>query len=270
MITINTIPYPGVDEIRNNFETYRSLFLENAIIAFRGAHCSKSEQDEVMRIFGDNLDWWPNSRSSHDSRYEETHHRHMNSENVSNKDTMMLGWHLEHVQLTQGRYVGASWCMNLFQCEPGSGNTFFVDMIGVYDSIPERFKEVLDSAEVEIKSFWGPHDSNYQNDAATYEIVKPHWILGKKVARVFLADPSLTELRSINGEAPTQEQLSLFQEALEFIFDQVKNNDSIQMVHEWQEGDMVISDMFRMAHAVGGGFDKEQRKLDGIFGRADF
>lgn len=270
MITIKTIEYPGVQHIRENFEIYKKLFLENAVISFRNAHCDKAEQDEVMRIFGDNLGWWPNSDSSNDSRYEETHHRHMDEVNTTNKDAMMLGWHQEHVQLTQGTYLGANWCMNLFKCAPGAGNTFFVDMLGVYNSMPDNFKNVLDHAKVQITSFWGPHEKVDQNDSATYEIVKKHWILGDNVLRVFLASPELTKLTSVNEEEPTQEQQDTFKEAINFIIDQVRNNESIQLIQEWQEGDMVISDMFRMAHAVGGGFDKEQRKLDGIFGRANF
>jgi hypothetical protein len=37
------------------------------------------------------------------------------------------------------------------------------------------------------------------------------------------------------------------------------------MVHRWQQGDLIIPDMFKLAHAVTGGFKSEDREFRGIW-----
>lgn len=41
------------------------------------------------------------------------------------------------------------------------------------------------------------------------------------------------------------------------------------MVHQWQKGDLLIPDLFKLAHAVTGGFVQNQRQLDGMFAKAN-
>jgi alpha-ketoglutarate-dependent taurine dioxygenase len=268
MKNINIIEYPGVDHIQNNFETYRELFLNDATMAFRNANCNREEQQRVMEIFGDNLGWWPNSeRSGSAANYEETHERHMDADKRADKDSFMLGWHLEHVQLQNNVYVGSSWCMNLFQCDPDAGKTYFVDMIAIYDSLSDEYKEFLDGTEALLKTYWGPHDKDPDSAPAIYTLVQEHWILKKKVLRLFLASIDSVELYKIHGNDPTEQEKLKFKEILIHIHYEIKDNLDNRMVHLWQEGDMVISDMFRMAHAVTGGFAEGERRLDGIFGR---
>ena len=40
------------------------------------------------------------------------------------------------------------------------------------------------------------------------------------------------------------------------------------MVLKWQEGDLAVPDLYKLAHSVSGGFTKNQRTLFGQFGRA--
>ena len=268
MKNINIIEYPGIDHIRNNFDTYRQLFLNDATMAFRNANCDREEQQQVMEIFGDNLGWWPNSqRGGSISNYEETHERHMDPDNTANKDSLMLGWHLEHVQLQRDMYVGSSWCMNLFRCDPDAGQTYFVDMLSLYDRLSDEQKDFLDGVEVLLRTYWGPHDKDPDAAPAVYKLVQEHWILKKKVLRLFLASVNDVELYRLHGNVPTDADVLRFKEILTQVHFDVKENLDNRLVHIWQEGDMVISDMFRMAHAVTGGFAEGERRLDGIFGR---
>ena len=40
------------------------------------------------------------------------------------------------------------------------------------------------------------------------------------------------------------------------------------MVHKWQEGDLAVPDLYKLAHSVSGGFVENQRTLQGQFGKA--
>jgi hypothetical protein len=40
------------------------------------------------------------------------------------------------------------------------------------------------------------------------------------------------------------------------------------MVLKWQQGDLAVPDLYKLAHSVSGGFTKNQRTLSGQFGRA--
>lgn len=270
MIKLETIEFPGLDYISNNIDMCAKMFLENAVIAFRNAHCDRNTQEKVMQIFGDRLDWWPNSsvpELKSVSNYEETHELHMNLENKNNKDALMLGWHLEHVQLKEDIYVGANWCMNLFRCDPDAGKTYFVDMLALYDSLSNDYKEFLEGVDVLLTSYWGAHQKEKNFPPAVYRLVQKHWILDRNVLRVFLGSINDVKLYKIYGKDPSEDDLKKFNEVMKYIYDEVTKNTDIRFVHYWQEGDMVISDMFRMAHAVTGGFKEGERKLDGIFGK---
>lgn len=269
MIPIKTLDFPGEKSVIENIETYRQMFLDFPIIAFRGAYCDRSSQEKIMKAFGDVLDWWPNSTTDRPSNYEETHHNHMRADNKADKNSLMLGWHLEHIQQNDDIYVGASWCMNLFKCAPDAGITYFVDMLDLFYSLPEEEQKFLNSAVVTLKAAWGPHEKTQEDveKLHTYKFVQTHRLLKKSVLRPLFDHPDTTNLASINGADPTEEEKVLFKTLLIKIQNEVYNNEDIRHAHSWQEGDMVISDMFRLAHAVGGGFSENERRLDGIFGR---
>lgn len=270
MIKLEAIEFPGIKHISDNIDMYAEMFLKNAIIPFRNAHCDRDSQEQIMQIFGDRLGWWPNSSEPElksENNYEETHERHMNKENQNDKNSLMLGWHLEHVQLKNDIYVGANWCMNLFRCEPDAGKTYFVDMLNLYNTLSKNEQEILDNTEVSLLSYWGSHNKPKDLPPVNYNLVQDHWILNKKVLRVFLGSYNDIKVSQINGKTPSEQEEAFFMKTLKKIYDEVKDNEEIRMVHYWQEGDMLISDMFRMAHAVTGGFKEGERRLDGIFGK---
>lgn len=267
MIQIKTIEYPGKQEIFDNFEKYKNIFLEDGVIPFRNANCQREEQEEIVKFFGDRLGWWPNSKFDRDSNYEETHEKHMQEQNINDNNSLMLGWHLEHVQLKQDIYVGASWCMNLFRCNPEAGKTYFFNMLKFYRSLSEEDKDFLKKSEVKISKYWGAHDELDDQPEEVYSLVQKHWLHNEDTLRLFLGSLDDTSLYKFDGSTPTKEQEQRLIEILTRIIDFVKHSQDFKMVHRWQEGDMLISDMFVMAHAVSGGFKQGERRLDGIFAK---
>lgn len=264
MIEIELEEYPGIDAILDNIDYYKKKFLADAVFGFKNAYCDRSDQERIFQAFGDFLGWSPNTNNpSNVSNYEETHHNHMNQNNTASSNEYMLGWHVEHVTLKNDTYIGASWCMNLFQCLPGAGYTYFVDMLKLYNSLSDSDRQFLDHAIVTLTLNKGNVETSHD-----YPFIQPHWLLGSNVVRSHFT-PNITKLKSISGADATAEQADRFSEIHRNILTQVYDNEDIRMVRKWQEGDMLILDMFRMAHAIGGGFNEGERKLNGIFGHSN-
>ena len=51
--------------------------------------------------------------------------------------------------------------------------------------------------------------------------------------------------------------------------DVIEKDESIRIVHDWKQGDLVLMDAFKLAHAVTGGFKPEDREFTGIWGYRD-
>lgn len=256
--------YPGTKYITENLHRYVTRFLNGEVIAFRGAYCSEEDQQEIMNLLGDTLGWWPNSESHDDPMYYETHHQNMNSTNVVDKSSIMLGWHLEHVGHIDEFYVGACWCMNLFKCDPDAGRTLFVDVMSVFQGLSIDDQEFLNSALVELWPVGVEHDSELKIER--YPFSQAHWILGDMVARPVLNYSHETKLVLLEGKEPSEQEVARFNQLFNYIVKEVTENEDIRLEHRWEEGDMLLLDVFRLAHSVTGGFKQHERKLDGIFG----
>jgi alpha-ketoglutarate-dependent taurine dioxygenase len=257
-------PYPGFQYIKDNLSVYVDRFLTGEIIAFRGANCSESEQQKLMTLLGDALGWWPNSLESDNPFYYETHHRTMSEERASDKSSMMLGWHLEHVTNKDLIYVSALWCMNNFKCDPQSGTTLFVDVVKIFESLPEEDRVFLEGIIVEATPVKAGNAAG--NDTGRYKFIAPHWVLGIGVPRPILTRSHDNRVVSLHGKEPSEEESHRFDVLCDHIIDQVISNEDIRYVHSWEEGDMLLLDIFRNAHAVTGGFNQGDRTLTGIFG----
>lgn len=268
MIRLEPIKFPGIDYVLNNIDYYIEIFLQNGVIPFRGANCDRPAQELIMQKFGDKLGWWPNSETTGDVsifNYEETHEKHMNEKNKYSKNELMLGWHLEHVHLKQDIYIGASWCMNLFRCDPDSGITYFMNMKNVYKRLEEEERNFLDNCEIETTNYWTKNSMPKDNPPVISKIIQPHWFTGEKTIR-FALEPFIG-LFKIDDRNPTKIEKNKFLKIIQKIKSDIKTNEKEKMAQFWQEGDMLIADMFIMAHCVSGGFKEGERKLDGIFGR---
>jgi alpha-ketoglutarate-dependent taurine dioxygenase len=261
MIPVVTVQYPGFNYIKNNLAGYLDRLLAGEIIAFRGANCSTEEQLDIMIMLGDIFGWSPNSISHEDPMYYETHHDSMDEITTNSKEALMLSWHVEHVGFENELYAGACWCMNLFKTDPDAGKTLFVDIVKVFESLSDEDQKLLLGAEVGLKPF---NELDYKVE--TYKFVRNHWTTDKKLIRPVLNSSHETVLVSVDGEPPTEQDTKNFNRIFTFILDEVFFNEDIRYEHAWEEGDMLLLDVSRMAHAVTGGFKKGERKLTGIFG----
>jgi alpha-ketoglutarate-dependent taurine dioxygenase len=278
MYTIKTIEFPGYEELKNNFNIYKDIFINDSIIAFRNANLDFEMQSKIMHLFGDNLGWYPNSSNTNPSDYIEDHHKHMNIINIKEKDALMLQWHQEHVAQEDSPYVSGVWNMTLFKCDPKTGKTYFVDMSKVFNMFDETDKEFMINCKIHFNDYRWFNNKDYyyylpeenqagnKDEYVTYNLVSEHWITKEKTIRTYLSIHENTTLYKFKDQDPSIDEINKYKKISKQINDIVNNNEDIRMQHIWQQGDLLIPDLFKLAHAVSGGFDKNERKLEGMFG----
>jgi alpha-ketoglutarate-dependent taurine dioxygenase len=278
MYTIKVIEFPGYEELKNNFSIYKDIFIKDAIIAFRNANLDYDMQAKVMHLFGDNLNWYPNSLNSNPSDYFEDHHKHMDSNNIIEKDSIMLGWHQEHIAQEHNPYVSGVWNMTLFKCNPETGKTYFIDMSKVFNMFNDEDREFMLNCKVNIINYRWFKDKAYyyyipkknklnnKDEDVVYSLVSEHWLTKEKTIRTYLSRDESTKLYKFKDQDPSENDIKKYIEISKKINDIINNNEDVRMQHIWQQGDLLIPDLFKLAHAVSGGFDKDQRRLDGMFG----
>ena len=113
-------------------------------------------------------------------------------------------------------------------------------------------------------------NKNNKNDRNLndFPLVSKHWITGNPVFRITIRKNkiSLNTLKFVDGKKPTGLQQKLFKEIFAWFGDYVYDNKKERIVHEWKQGDLLIADIFKLAHAVTGGFKPEEREFIGMWG----
>lgn len=264
MKIIQPIEFPGVDKFKENVSDYLDVLLSGEVLAFRNANCTEEDQQSIMKFLGDMYGWWPNSEDYHDPMYYETHRQSMSEKTSSDKDSFMLGWHLEHVGHDDESYLSACWSMPVFTCSPDVGKTYFYDVVrpfNLFDSEDQKFL-----SKVRVKLLPKREDGDVDNVIQTYTFLQKHWSLDQYVPRPVLNNSHETKVFTVDGLPPTTEQEERFKKLFDQLVQTTTLDEVNRQVHLWQEGDMLLLDVFRLAHAVTGGFTSEERNLVGIFG----
>lgn len=267
MINVKPIEFPGAENVLENAEYYKDKLISDSVICFRNANLSEREQFDFAKKLGKLIGW---SLLNDTSKYIENHARKSNL--VSGPDDIIVEWHVEHTYYSNP-IVASTWNMYNFKTNPENGKTYFVDMGVVFDMLSKEEQQfLLDSviAESEIikkSQLENNFASSSLNWLDQYPIVSRHWLTGKPIIRFsILPEHLMVGLVSYKGESPSKESLAYFKTLITKIQDIVWNNEEIRIVHKWQQGDLVIPDMFKLAHAVTGGFNHEDREFRGIWG----
>jgi alpha-ketoglutarate-dependent taurine dioxygenase len=263
------INYKNIQDIKDNVSTYFKDFIDNSVICFRGGKVSLEEQIEILTIFGDHSGWFPNTEDLKDNHnligfeknsfYREDHERVL-PDNKGNQDTIIT-WHIEH-SWRKNPTVAGIWNMHVFTCNEEDGKTLFVDTNKVWDMISNEDKDFLNKSTSYIYAVDGVNGPQ-KNETPC---VKPHWYTKKDIIDIDLYyDSSRQYLVSYEGNMPTEDQINNFRRIQNFVLHQVQKNYDLRIVHKWQQGDVLIPDLHKLAHTVTGGFKPEQRYFEGIW-----
>lgn len=207
-------------------------------------------------------------------------------------DQCVIQWHVEGPSLKTPQ-LAAIWHMYHFIAKPGTGNTGFVDMQMLYQKLPENYRDLLDRADL-------MHLPNWQNPPQSEEefvsqfkrkfdagldviwtqdgdrfvssfsrkAVEVNPNTGMKTLR---ACPCCAGwgpqdfLFKVDGRKPTDDETALWDEFFDWLKWQIEENPENQIWWEWKQGDIVLPDLFRMAHGVHAGFLPGERAFWGYW-----
>lgn len=243
------------------------IFKSKGLLVLRGASFSTEDQLSLATALGNTLSWNVYSDANdavfNTSTYDGGHSDRTDREYVEGPDEYVLDWHIEQVYYVHPILAGI-WNMNTFTAPSGSGDTRFVDAIEAYSLYSEEDRDFLSKSIVK----WDkptPHGSG----PFFTKVVDNHPITGAPQLRVETDRGSymMPKLALLDGVEPSEQDIARLDYLLQVLKDNLNNNLDIRYSQHWQEGDILIVDLFRMYHAVMGGFKYGQRKFTGIGAR---
>lgn len=267
MIYLEPVDFISIDNVIENIAYYKDKFIKDSVICFRNANLSKEEQSEFNLRIGNEFGWYQGFyyRGEKVDDYVENHH-HNHRINSAGPDDIMLSWHVEHPYY-KNPIIAATWNMYNFKTDPNNGKTYFVDMTLVYDMLTNNEKDILSKAVISYKP---EHHELFGKDpninTSGHPLIRPHWITGKPTIRFKFSAKDNIILDSLDGAEPDQKTKDEFNLLLSKIMKMIAFDEDIRIVHRWQQGDLVMPDMFKLAHAVTGGFDPKDREFRGVWG----
>lgn len=211
--------------------------------------------------------------------YEEGHGIALDVFGKVDKDRVLVPWHLENLHYLRPQVAGA-WVMRQFDCAADSGATGFIDMSSVWESLATSNPDLADFAArsrfTVIPTIEGSEESwNHavsQGEHPFYIDDQPHYSkpavdalseTSKKVLRVGFHDQYLF---SVDGKPPTGDDHKLAEQLLAFVVDTcMREPTNVTSWWHWTQGDFMLVDLFKMQHAVRGGFDRGDRILHGYW-----
>lgn len=258
------IEFPGIQNVLDNIDIYKKKFLKDSLIVFRNANLTYEDQSffhaELAKRLNYNILISPENKAD---KYIENHSKRRLID-VAKQDDILLGWHVEHVYY-KNPIVISTWNMTKFTTNSENGKTYFVDCEKAYNEMPEHWRNFLARCKVN-----NPGDNSW-NTISEYPVVKNHWITGNPVLRLVikLNKDDISNLVSVDDKDPTSAEKEFFEEISVWLGDYVYNNEEARIVHKWQQGDILMVDIFKLAHAVTGGFKPEDREFIGMWGYKD-
>jgi alpha-ketoglutarate-dependent taurine dioxygenase len=238
------------------------VYKDQGVLVIKGYSFSAEEHKNLARLFGDNLGWQINSSIENDvvDMYF-IHGGHSDSpdrEYNSDADSYVLDWHIEQVFYKCPPLAGI-WCMKEITCPSGSGNTLFADSNEIYESLSNEDKKFLSAAVVS----WDKPANNHVGPFYT-KAVDTHPITSIPIVRVETDQGCYTmpALHSLQNKPATAGEIKRFEELMSNIKTKLKTDYDLRYVQQWEPGDMIVVDLFRMYHAVLGGFKYNERLMD--------
>ena len=131
-----------------------------------------------------------------------------------------------------------------------------------YNLMSEEWKTFLNRCKINLV------DNKTLYTVDDYSPICEHWITKNSVIRIPIINNGMkiSSLISVDDREPTEIEKNLFEEISNWFGNYVYTNEDNKISHKWQQGDLVIVDIFKLAHAVGGGFDPEDREFIGMWG----
>lgn len=238
------------------------------LVVIKGHDFSEEEHKNLARLFGDNLGWQINSSVPDDlmDNYfiHGGHSDNPDREYNNGTNDYVLDWHIEQVYYKCPPLAGI-WCMKEITCPPGNGNTLFADSNELYELLSKEDKEFMSGAIVS----WDKPANNYVGPFYT-KAVDLHPFTTLPIIRVETDQGCyvMPALHTLYNRPATHDEVKRFEEIMASIKTKLRDDHDIRYIQQWEAGDMIIVDLFRMYHAVLGGFNYNERRMDLIVAKS--
>ena len=290
------------DEITARPCTYVDMFKKRGVVAFRDAEYSRDDIIAIGTEIGNRCDFTPSPNrdspsdvSNADWQYLQDHDKRITAvkENSRNSpDDQLIEWHLEGVSKKHPQRA-ALWHMYNFKTSPENGQTGFVDMQEMLLKVPDPWRSMLDKAEIiHLPNWQHPPESDeeykrvfeakveggqrkiWTRDGDDYvasfarKAVEPNPATGIGTLRVCPCAAQWgvqDHLLLVDGKVPSKSQRQAFADFLDWLRPQIMDTKENQIWWRWQEGDLLLTDLFRMAHGVNAGYNEGERNFYGYW-----
>lgn len=261
--SLKILEISSLEDAKSKTKEALDIFKSDGVFVLRGYNFSLEDQLKFVQLMGDELGWNVHSGAEQtvlDSSVYEGGHSDLDREYNEKADEYLLDWHIEQVYYIYPILAGV-WNMTKFTADSSVGNTRFVDASELYERYSEEDREFLSKSVV----FWDKPAPGGRGPFYT-NVVQPHPISGKPTLRVETDQGCyvMPTLHKYDGKDPTEEQTSRLQDLLSKLKNALNDDEEIRYIQRWQEGDMLIVDLFKMYHAVMGGFKSGERRFTGI------
>lgn len=263
MKIVEPLIYNSFEDLTLNLDKVKEKYFSDSIVLIRGLTITDEQHLSLTKLLGDLMGWTPNSSASFNHKYHENHNSNKKLKNAAISE-IILGWHMEHSDYDiYSPLVAGVWNMHTFKCESNSGMTYFMDSRKVYNFLfNDKEKDFL-------RSCWYTWDEVYPNNAEVknkVKLVNNHWITGEEQIRLEMQiTPPNLRLDTYENRVPTNNESKYFEELINRFKLEHYKNEEFRIIQKWNEGDILIPDLYSMAHAVTGGFSPENRKFTGLW-----
>ena len=251
------------DEAISKIKAIKTEYLNDGVVVLRGHTFSEDEQFNLVQRLGDLFGWSIDSNTQREtvpgSIYTGGHSADKTSSYGAASTDYVLDWHIEQVYYISPIVAGI-WNMTTFTAPRGHGNTLFVDAATLYNDLSEVEKDLLSNATVVWSKPSPTTDGPYYTKA-----VGLHPVLGVPILRVETDRGcySSPELYKVSGSPPSDSQIELFTRIMNKVKYRLTVDTDIRLTQEWEQGDLLVVDLYRMYHAVLGGFKYGERTFTG-------
>lgn len=264
MSELRVISISSYEDALSRIDDIAQVFEEDGVVVLRGHAFSLDEHRDIVKPLGDRYGWSISSSSEpailDSAVYPGGHSDNPDMNTEHTKEDYMLDWHIEQVYYIYPILAGA-WNMTRFTAEKGIGNTRFVDSTALYKDLSREEQEFLDKSVVIWDKPFNLGKGPFYTKAVDY-----HPRSGEPVIRVETDQGCYLhpELHLWDRQEPTEEQSVMFKAIMQKIKTRLNEDTDIRLTQEWEQGDLLIVDLFRMYHSVMGGFRYNERVFTGI------
>lgn len=291
---------PTVEKCLSLSDEISNALNSTGYVIFRNADWSTDQADDFMVRFSKHHGW----RVTHGTRnkphwvYLEDHKYTLAlMDEQPGTEEMFIHWHAEHPNLEFPQH-GALWHMVSKSGHPDSGQTGFLDNANLYKGLSsddQKFLERCEAVMTPIISKFDPIElaskiivntrgeklivfKSYGDISVNFirPIVQVHARTGKKCIRFnshynrqetgdVIDEGVMSKMIFVDGRLPTIEEEKRAERLMIELARRIYGDTSIHTWVKWQEGDLILADLFRMTHAVRGGFKQGERLFRGIW-----